>query len=165
MKLKLRVLDPKTKKLPTIENDGRWNCEKEFEIPERFILKLAEEIADQMVDEQYYSLDRAKRLRREKIMYMEVERIIKSTRTWKKIHTMISDLGFETSRFTRISLFEELINTKRMKELVREKVMELEQGLAGTKIPEEKPKPQIAPPTQSPKISKSILDEFLSKID
>ena len=60
MKLKLRVHDPKKPKLTIkeaidqkidIKNlDDRWNCKKEFEIPERLILDLIDDLIDKVVD-------------------------------------------------------------------------------------------------------------------
>lgn len=165
MKLKLRVLDPKQKKLPITENDGRWNCEKEFEIPERLILQLIDEITDELVEDQFYSLDAAKHLRRRKLMNTEIEKVVKSARAWKKIHILISDQGFQTSRFTRISLFEELMNEKKMKDIVKEKVMEMEQEKSAPKIPEEKSPKEIEPHTTAPRIHQSLFTEFVNKVN
>ena len=165
MKLKLRVLDPKAKKLPTIENDDRWNCEKEFEVPERLILKLAEEILEELEEDQFYVIEAIKYSDKKSIPFNEIEKLVRPTRTWKKIHVMISDQGFETSRFTRISLFEELIDTKKMKLAIKDRVHDIEKEKAGTKIPEEKSQPQLAPITQAPKIHESIFTEFMNKIN
>ena len=164
MKLKLKVLDPKQKKLPITEGDGRWNCEKEFEVPERIILQLAEEIINELEDDQFYIIEAIKHSREKSIPVNEIEKLVRPTRAWKKIHVMISDQGFETSRFTRISLFEEVNNTKKMKLAITNRVYDIEKEKAGAKIPEEKSSKEIAPATQSHKIQQNIFTEFVNKM-
>lgn len=161
MKLKLKVLDSGMKKLtikdyieqkiPIKLRDDRWNIEYEFEIPERMILKLVEEVIDQLEDQQFYILDGMNRLRKKELTYNEMDKLIKSTRSWKKIHILISDSDFETSRFTRISLFENLLDNKKMDMEIQEKLMKLEQEAATPKIPEEKSAPKKLSPIEIPK--------------
>jgi hypothetical protein len=178
MKLKLKVLDPKQKKLtikdlmdkkiPIIDHDDRWNLEVEFEIPERLILQLIEELIDKIIDSNqlYYheANDKTSSLKRD-ISSNDANNFIKSARAWRKIHIMISDEGFQTSRFTRLSLFEILLNIPEMKQRMNNKIhdIEISKSQQGKKIPEEK-QSQIAPPTQSPKIQQSIFTEFINKI-
>jgi len=164
MKLKLRVFDPKEKRIQTINNDGRYNTEKEFEIPERMILELVEEIVDKLVDEQFYILDSINRIRRKKITYGEIEEIVRPCRTWKKIHTIISDEGFLTSRFTRISLFEQLQDIKKMKDNIKDKIHELDQARNIKPIPQKKIHLQLEPTKNISKISDSTLLEFIKDI-
>lgn len=178
MKLKLKVLDPKQKKLtikdlmekkiPIRDLDDRWNLEIEFEIPERMILQLIEELIDKIMDSNqlYYheANDKTSSLKRD-ISSNDANNFIKSTRAWRKIHILISDEGFQTSRFTRLSLFEILLNIPEMKKRMENKIhnMEQEKSNQGKKIQEEK-QPQLAPPTTAPKIQESIFTEFTKKI-
>jgi hypothetical protein len=177
MKLKLKVLDPKQKKLtikdliekkiPIRDLDDRWNLEMEFEVPERLILQLVEEIIDKIMDSNqlYYheANDKTSSLKRD-ISANDANNFIKSARAWRKIHIMISDQGFQTSRFTRLSLFEIILNIPEMKKRMENKLhdMEQEKSNQGKKIPEEK-QSQLAP-TTAPKIQESIFTEFTKKI-
>lgn len=178
MKLKLKVLDPKQKKMtikdliekkiPIKDLDDRWNLEVEFEIPERMILQLIEEMIDKIMDSNqlYYheANDKTSSLKRD-ISSNDANNFIKLARSWRKIHTMISDEGFQTSRFTRLSLFEIILNIPEMKRRMDNKLYDIEISKAqpsGKKIPEEK-QPQLAPKT-APKIQESIFTEFTKKI-
>jgi len=167
MNLKLRVYDPRVNK-PSINNDGRWNVEIDIEIPERMILQLVEELTDNLAETQFYLIDAMNRVRKQPITFGEIEEVVRPTRTWRKIHVMISDMGYETSRFTRISLFEELINIKKMKQAIRDKVHELDQSKISSlktekiQLPTE---PKLEPvQTISPKISEANLEEFVKKL-
>ena len=173
MKLKLRVLDPKQKS-PTIKDsienktqitndDNRWNVEKEFEIPERFILKLVEEMTDVLSNEQFYIIDSLNRLRKRSLSYNEIEEIVRPTKAWKKIHVMISDQGYETSRFTRLSLFEKVIDNDTMKLAIRDKIESMEAMKHIPKIPEEKKEQPQPLPQQKNKVSTENVMEFISK--
>lgn len=178
MKLKLKVLDPKQKKLtikdlmdkkiPIRDLDDRWNLEVEFEIPERMILQLVEEIIDKIMDSNqlyyYEANDKTSSLKRD-ISSNDANSLIKSARAWRKIHIIISDEGFQTSRFTRLSMFEILLNIPEMKQRMNNKLhdMEISKSQPGKKIPEEK-QTQLAPPTTAPKIQQSIFTEFTKKI-
>mgnify|MGYP001182244647 CR=1 FL=1 len=167
MKLKLRVFDPKINK-PSINNDGRWNVEIDIEIPERMILQLVEELTDNLAETQFYLIDAMNRVRKQPITYGEIEEVVRPTRTWRKIRVMLSDMGYESSRFTRISLFEELINIKKMKQAIKDKVHELDQAKSGS-FESVKYRPPIQPqlePVQkvSPKISETNLSEFVKEI-
>jgi hypothetical protein len=163
MQLKLRVFDPKEKKLQSFENDVRWNIEEEFEIPERMILQLIEEITDKLVESQFYLIDAMNRVRRQPMTYGEIEEVVRPTRAWKKIHIAISDLGFQTSRFTRISLFEQLLDIKKMKQVVNDKIREIEQNKIIKPIPQETIKEEIEPEKNIQKINPSILTDFIKK--
>ena len=165
MNLTLRVFDPKEKKLQSFENDGRWNKEIDIEIPERMILQLVEEITDKLVESQFYLIDAMNRVRNKPITFGEIEEIVRPTRAWRKIHVMISDLGYQTSRFTRISLFEQLLDIKKMKQAVNEKIREIEQEKIIKPIPQEKIKEEIEPvKTITPTISQANLMEFVKII-
>ena len=166
MNLKLRVFDPHDThiyKMKSTTNlyDGRWNKEVDVEIPERMILQLVEELTDNLAETQFYLIDAMNRTRKQPITYAEIEEVVRPTRTWRKIHTMISDMGYQTSRFTRISLFEELINIKKMKQAIRDKVHELDQAKSGS-LESLKYRSQLEPvQTISPKISEANLTEFV----
>lgn len=162
MKLKLRVFDPKQTKRQLIENDGRWNIETEFEIPERIILKLIEELTNTLSNDQFYVLDNLNRLRRKSITYGEIEEIVRPTRTWKKIHILISDKGFQTSRFTRISLFENIINKDIMRNAIRERIEEIEASKKPLKSLENTSQDKILPNKKNNITTKSVI-EFIEK--
>lgn len=162
MKLKLRVFNPLQPKIKPIENDGRWNLEKEFEIPERIILKLVEELTDIMSNDQFYKFDTLKRLRRKIITYGDVDKIIRTTRTWKKIHVMISDQGFETSRFTRISLFENMLDKDILKNAIRERIEKIEALKYPLKTLEKKSQNNILPNKKNNVTTKNVM-EFIEK--
>lgn len=204
MKLKLKVLDSKLPKLTIKECiekkiiikdiDDRWNIEMEFEIPERLILSLIEEIIDKIMDqtELYHYEEReeiiadktenvidrivdqtevyhheegqkSSSLKRQ-IHVNEANNMIKSARSWKKIHILISDKGLQTSRFTRISLFDILLNIPEMTKRMNMKVHEIEQASLNQikKIPKEKSQSELAPIV---KVSETNFMEFTNKIN
>jgi len=179
MKLKLKVLDPKQKKqtikdliekkIPIKDLDDRWNLEIEFEIPERMILQLIEELIDKIVDSNqlYYHKagDKTSSLKRD-ISSNDANNFIKLARAWRKINIIISDEGFQTSRFTRLSLFEILLNIPEMKQRMNNKIHDMEQEslTQGKKIPQEKITSEPLP-TTSPKIQESIFPEFTKEIN
>lgn len=180
MKLKLKVLNPKKKKLSIKDfiekkmnikdRDDRWNSEEEVEVPERLILQLIEELIDKIIDSNklyYYEKgDNCRSLQRD-VSFGEANEFVRETRAWKKLHIIISDLGFQTSRFTRLSLFEILLNIPEMKQRMYNKLKDIENEQAGKKIPEQKEKKiteQTKPITKESIISDTIISEFFKKI-
>jgi len=174
MKLNLSIYDPKKKKITIKEAielkidvkniDDRWNDKREFEVPERLILELIENVLDKVVDMnrfKYNEGEKASSLKRE-ITLNEANSILQSARAWKKIHVMISDQGYQTSRFTRLDLFEQLLNIPKMKAIMGQRIHEITMKSAIPKIPEET-KSQIAPPNKETKISSSLFMEFINK--
>lgn len=175
MKLNLSIYDPKKKKISIkeaielkigIKNlDDRWNDKREFEIPERLILELIENVLDKVVDMnrfKYHEGEKSSSLKRE-ITLNEANSILASARAWRKIHIIIADQGYQTSRFTRLDLFEQLLNIPKMKTIMGQRIHEITMKSAIPKIPEET-KTQVAPPTEKPKISSSLFMEFINKI-
>lgn len=162
MKIKLKVLNQKEKNLQHIKSDERWNIEKEFEIHEHIILELISEFIDTLDNEQFYVIDSLNRLRRRSLSYNEIENIVRPTKAWKKIHILISNQGFQTSRFTRISLFETIINDELIKSLIQEKLKVIEDIKNVPKIPEEKSQDKILPDKKN-KVSTENLLNFLQK--
>jgi hypothetical protein len=174
MKLKLKVLDPKLpkltikelreKKIPIKDLDERWNLEIEFEVPERLILNLVDDLIDKLMDNKeihHYEGEKSSSLKKQ-ISLNDANNFIKSARAWRKLHVMISDEGFQTSRFTRLSLFEILLNIPEMNKRMNMKIHEMQQDSLKQvkKIPEETPKSEL-----TPKINTSIFTEFVNKIN
>jgi len=135
MKLKLKVFDPKIhemsmgdkirkKILIKDNNNKRWNKEIEININEKSILDLTEHIIDSMVENKMFVTDSINRFRIPSIMLNEIDTIVKSARAWKSIHTKLLNLNYETSKFTRISLFEELMNQEKISTSIRDSIEE-----------------------------------------
>ena len=103
-------------------NNDRWNKIVEVNIDERLILDLTEHIIDSMVENKMFVIDAINRFRVPSIMLNEINNIIKSARAWKSIQSKLTNMKYETSRFTRISLFEELINQKKIKTSVQDAI-------------------------------------------
>jgi len=133
MKLKLKVFDPTIKELSMGDkirkhilikdnNSDRWNKEVEININERLILDLTEHIIDSMVENKMFVIDAINRFRVASILLNDIDRIIKSARAWKKIQIKLANMKYETGKFTRISLFEELINQKKIKTSVQDAI-------------------------------------------
>ena len=179
MKLKLKVLNSKKKKLtikdlmekkiPIKDLDDRWNVENEFEVPERMILQLVDELIDKIIDSNklyYYEKgDKSSSLNRD-ITFNEANSFIRETRAWKKLHVMLSDLGFQTSRFTRLSLFEILLNIPEMKKRMENKLLDIENSkIKPIKKEEEKIQSQLKTITKEHKINDTSILEFVKKIN
>ncbi len=120
MKLKLKVFDPTIKEMTMGDkihkniliknnNNDRWNKEIEININEKLILYLIEHIIDSMVENKMFVID-------------AIDKIIKSARAWKSIQIKLVNMKYETGKFTRISLFEELINQKKIKTSVQDAI-------------------------------------------
>jgi len=133
MKLKLKVFDPTIKELSMGDkirkhilikdnNSDRWNKEVEININERLILDLTEHIIDSMVENKMFVIDAINRFRVASILLNDIDRIIKSARAWKKIQIKLANMKYETGKFTRISLFEEFINQKKIKTSVQDAI-------------------------------------------
>jgi hypothetical protein len=133
MKLKLKVFDSTIKEMsmgnkirnyiPIKENNNdRWNKEVEIDINEKLILDLTEYIIDTMVENKMFITDAINRFRVPSLMLNEINNIIKSARAWKSIQIKLENMKYETGRFTRISLFEELINQKKIKTSVQDAI-------------------------------------------
>lgn len=139
MKLNLKVFNSRKKKIsieesikckiPIKDNDDRWNTEIEFEIPERLILQLIEELIDNIVEKQlYYGTDNAVKTLLRNMSFDEINNLIRPARAWRKINIIITNEGFQTSRFTRLSLFENLVNITEMKRRVEDKLHDISQS-------------------------------------
>jgi hypothetical protein len=133
MKLKLKVFDSTIKEMsmgnkirnyiPIKENNNdRWNKEVEIDINEKLILDLTEHIIDTMAENKMFITDAINRFRVPSLMLNEINNIIKSARAWKSIQIKLENMKYETGRFTRISLFEELINQKKIKTSVQDAI-------------------------------------------
>lgn len=133
MKLKLKVFDPTIKELSFGDkirnhimikdnNNDRWNKEVEININEKLILDLTEHIIDIMAENKMFVIDAINRFRVPSIMLSDIDKIIKSARAWKSIQIKLANMNYLTSRFTRISLFEELINQKKIKDSVQDSI-------------------------------------------
>jgi len=133
MKLKLKVFDPTIKEMTMGDkirknilikdnNNDRWNKEVEININERLILDLTEHIIDSMVENKMFVIDAINRFRVPSIMLNDIDKIIKSARAWKSIQIKLVNMKYETGKFTRISLFEELINQKKIKTSVQDAI-------------------------------------------
>jgi hypothetical protein len=133
MKLKLKVFDPTIKELSMgdkirkhilikDDNNDRWNKEVEININEKLILDLTEHIIDIMAENKMFVIDAINRFRVPSIMLSDIDKIIKSARAWKSIQIKLANMNYLTSRFTRISLFEELINQKKIKDSVQDSI-------------------------------------------
>ena len=158
MKIKLKVLD---RTLPRLNNneDDRWNTKIEIEIDEKIILNLVDQITDEIYsDNNYFIIDPINRLR----VFNEIDKIIRSARAWKSIHSMLANKGLETSRFTRLSLFQELLNQTKIEKSIREKIQEKSTGKAPAKLKSESKQTQRAP-SENPieTISQNVLENFL----
>lgn len=177
MKLKLRVHDPKKPKLTIkeaidqkidIKNlDDRWNCKKEFEIPERLILDLIDDLIDKVVDMNrfnHFEGEKSNSLKGE-ISFNEANSLLKAARSWKKIHIMIADSNCDTSRFTRLDLLEQLLNIPEMKKKMDQRIHEINLKSEGAKISEEKSPKEIEPHTTAPRIHQSLFTEFVNKVN
>jgi len=133
MKLKLKVLDPTIKEMSIGDkirkhilikdnNNDRWNKEVKININEKLILDLTEHIIDSMAENKMFVTDAINRLHVPQIMLNEIDKIIKSARAWKSIQIKLANMKYETGKFTRISLFEELINQKKIKTSVQDAI-------------------------------------------
>ena len=133
MKLKLKVFDSTIKEMsmgnkirnyiPIKENNNdRWNKEVEIDINEKLILDLTEHIIDTLAENKMFITDAINRFRVPSLMLNEINNIIKSARAWKSIQIKLENMKYETGRFTRISLFEELINQKKIKTSVQDAI-------------------------------------------
>jgi hypothetical protein len=133
MKLKLKVFDPTIKELSFGDkirnhiiikdnNSDRWNREVEININEKLILDLTEHIINTMSENKMFVIDAINRFRVPSIMLSDIDKIIKSARAWKSIQIKLANMKYSTSRFTRISLFEELLNQKKIKASVQDSI-------------------------------------------
>ena len=133
MKLKLKVLDPTIKEMSIGDkirnnilikdnNNDKWNKEVEININEKLILDLTEHIIDSMVENKMFVIDSINRFRVPSILLNDIDRIIKSARAWKSIQIKLANMKYQTGKFTRISLFEELINQKKIKTSVQDSI-------------------------------------------
>ncbi len=131
MKLRLKVLDSGLPKIPISDRlsinliDDRWNTEVTFEIPEKLILTLIEDIIDNIDGDLFDYMNPKKSPLKNHFNANRINNIMNSTRSWKKIHILISDEGFYTSRFTRISLFNNLLNIPKMVDNINEKIQNI----------------------------------------
>jgi len=134
MIFKLKVFDPKIQF--NQKSNNRWNVKIKIEINEKIILNLIENIIEN-------ELLIGKDLK--KISLNEIDHVIKSARAWKTIQAKLMNLKYETSKFTRISLFKQLLSKSKLsvKEvlasndyLTSQKIIEknknFERALAGT---------------------------------
>lgn len=120
MKLKLKVLDPLLPRLKYPEDD-RWNIEIKIEINEKLLLNLIEEITEYFAENKLPDLfDRYNW--KDHISENNIDKMIKSARAWKSIQIKLVNMKYETGKFTRISLFEELINQKKIKTSVQDAI-------------------------------------------
>ena len=115
MILELKVFNYTKSQTKSLSKDNRWNVKKEFEIPEEIILKLL----DELLDIQQSNLDN---LGFKHLNINEISRLIKSTKAWKSIHCIIANQKFETSKFTRISLFNNITNVKKINTIIKNKI-------------------------------------------
>lgn len=124
MKLTLKVFDRSLKnlsigdkirlKIPSsIEKSSntRWNKMIEVNIEEKTILELIEHIIDKLESNELY-IDSVNQLTN--IRLNKIDKLIKPARAWKKIQIKLTNMNYETNKATRISLFEELINNKKI---------------------------------------------------
>jgi len=122
MTFNLRVFDPTCKELPIIENDGRWNTEIKFDLQEAMLLELSETISDALIEGGNYAADSINRIRIIPPTFGEASDIIMATSAWKKIDQILSKRSYETSRFTRISLYKTLFDKRAFKKLTKNKI-------------------------------------------
>ncbi len=125
MKLTLKVLDKKRKESTNIIDDERWNSNIKFEIPESLLLSFIEELIDNILD--FSDLNDIISIKNN-LSDNEINTYTRSTRSWRKIGVIIQDKGFQTSRFTRISLFKALMDTKSIKQKMDNKISDIEQN-------------------------------------
>jgi hypothetical protein len=125
MRLTLKVLDQKRKEPININVDERWNANIKFEIPESLLLSFIEELIDNMLDSS--NLNDIISIKND-LSDNEINAYTRSTRSWKKISAIIQDKDFQTSRFTRISLFKALMDTKSIKQKIDNKISDIEQN-------------------------------------
>lgn len=131
MIFKLKVYDPKFQKQSNsnkIHNhipiemspQDSWNREIDININEKLLLDLIEHITDIMIDSNNEILDYFNHHKIiNNISTNDIDKIIKSARAWKSIYSKITNMKLETSKFTRISLFEELLNQKKIEEKIQ----------------------------------------------
>lgn len=125
MKLTLKVFDKKRKESTNIIDDERWNSNIKFEIPESLLLSFIEELIDNILD--FSDLNDIISIKNN-LSDNEINTYTRSTRSWRKIGVIIQDKGFQTSRFTRISLFKALMDTKSIKQKMDNKISDIEQN-------------------------------------
>lgn len=112
MKLTLKVFDPTLReRSPSLSNGTVVNKEVEIYVEEKIILDLVEHIIDNFSEIDEYRNNSSKT----KLKLYRLDKIIKSARAWKKIHTRILNMGkYEANQLTRISLIEELMNNEKI---------------------------------------------------
>lgn len=180
MDFNLKVLNPKIKEQsmgdkirqhkPIINHDDRWNDEITISINEKLVLDIIDQITDRMVENNYFLRASRNRLKISHAMYPEIDKLIRSTMVWKTIQTKIINQGYQTSIFTRISLFEQLINLEKIKKSIEEKIIE-KTNIGGGNWESEKPKEKleteiapIAPIKTVEKIAKDNMSEFMKNL-
>mgnify|MGYP001309632399 CR=1 FL=1 len=120
MKLKLKVLDPLLPRLKYPEDD-RWNIEIKIEINEKLLLNLIEEITEYFAENKLPDLfDRYNW--KDHISENNIDKMIKSARSWRRIQNHIQNEKCQTSRLTRISLFQQLMNIPNIRERISDRV-------------------------------------------
>ncbi|HQF36548.1 MAG TPA: hypothetical protein PLL26_02800 [Candidatus Dojkabacteria bacterium] len=120
MRLKLKVLDPLLPRLKYPEDD-RWNIELEIEINEKLLLNLVDEIVEYVSENKLLESFNSKKWK-EYISENDMDKMIKSARSWRRIQNYIQNEKCQTSRLTRISLFRQLIDIPNIQKQIDDRI-------------------------------------------
>jgi len=104
------------------DHERYLNREIDFEIPEKLLAELLENMLEALIEKRHYCVDSILRITINQPKSDEMSDVIKETNAWREIEKKLADSSYKTGPLTRTCLYAGLFNNRYFQNIAKKRI-------------------------------------------